>query len=337
MSAQPELSPIVGASVAMRRARELVERYAPTALPILLVGATGTGKELLAHHIHRRSGRVGRFVPVNCGALPREMVEGLLFGFERGAFSGAVKLHRGHFERADGGTVFLDELLALPLESQVKLLRALDAGEITRLGGETERCVDARVVAAVQEDVGDRITGGDFREDFYQRLAGVRIELPPLADRPEDIPLLAIHFAACRGQVLEPAALREVRRYEWPGNARELLLAMERAGCLVDDGTVSRAAVLEAIALGGSDPRHHRTPVRCSDEDQRILDACVATRWDLGSAARTLGIHLATVYRRLRAMGVSPREARVQGLLGNANSQVRRANSRANQSMGIGN
>src|SRR5205807_9354829 len=136
------LSPVIGDSPAMQQTRGLIQRYAPTSLPLLLMGATGTGKDLVARHIHSSSGRRGRFVAVNCGALPHEMAEGLLFGYERGAFSGAVKRHHGHFECASGGTLFLDELPSLPLDSQAKLLRALDTGEIQPLGQETQGCVD---------------------------------------------------------------------------------------------------------------------------------------------------------------------------------------------------
>src|SRR6266540_2935203 len=268
-------------SPAMCRARELIDRYAPSALSILLVGATGTGKELLARHIHARSGRIGRFVAVNCGALPHEMAEGLLFGYERGAFSGAVTRHHGHVECAEGGTLFLDELLSLPLDGQVKLLRTLDTGEIQRLGEETERYLDVRVVGAMQEDIAERVASGGFRRDLYQRLAGLVIELLPLAARMEDVRPLAEYFAGQRGQRLEPRAVEELTSYSWPGNVRELRLAIGRAGLLV--------------------------PAR---ELALTIVECEAHKWDTRSAAASLGIARSTLYYRLKAAGVSPRASR---------------------------
>lgn len=194
------LPPIVGVSAAIQKAVALVEHFAPTGFAILIVGATGTGKELLARHIHHRSRRRGELVDVNCGALPREMAESLLFGHRRGAFTGAVESTVGHVERADGGTLFLDEVLHLPPEGQVKLLRVLETGDVQRLGEGRKRNVDLRIVAAAQDDTTERLGLGVFRRDLYQRLAGVVIHLPPLAERPEDIVPLAAHFAARRSR-----------------------------------------------------------------------------------------------------------------------------------------
>ncbi len=308
MKGPPPLGPIVGDSMAIGRVRDLIDRYAPTALAVLIVGPTGTGKELIARHIHAQSGRGGRFVPVNCGALPREMVEALLFGYERGAFSGAVKQHRGHVECADGGTLFLDELLSLPLESQASLLRALDTGEIRRLGEETERYVDARVVATVQNDVEGRIARGMFRTDLYRRVAGAVLELPPLADRPEDVVPLARHFAMQRGQELEAGTARVLLAYTWPGNVRELRDVIERAGCAGRDGTLPASAVREAIAA---------TAASSNQELSRILLACQRGGWRAGPAATALGVDRTTLFRRLRALGTSLREQRELHLLRN--------------------
>lgn len=293
----------------MRRARELIERYAPTALSILLVGSTGTGKELLARHIHARSGRCGRFVGVNCGALPRDMADGLLFGHERGAFSGAVKRHRGHIECAEGGTLFLDELLSLSVEGQAKLLRALDTGEIQRLGEEVERYVDTRFVGAMQADVEEHVSRGMFRLDLYERLSGVVIELPPLIDRPGDVISLARHFAAQRGQVLEREALPVLDAHSWPGNVRELRHVIERAGCLVENGTLPAAAVREALALGVPKQQSgSRSACR------REYLACEEHGWDTRKAATSLGIARSTLYYRLKVAGVSSRLSRKRWL-----------------------
>lgn len=308
MRGPPPLGPIVGESLAIRRARELIERYAPSDLSILIVGPTGAGKELVARHIHARSKRPGRFVPVNCGALPREMAEGLLFGHDRGAFSGAVKRHRGHLQCADSGTLFLDELLSLPVEQQPKLLRALDTGEIQPLGEEAVRYVDTRVVAAVQPDVEDRIAQGQFRADLYRRVAGTVVELPPLADRPEDVTPLARHFAGQCGKSLEPGTPRALLEYAWPGNARELRQVIERAGRLVENGTLPASAVREAIASGG--PHGAPRSEGPNAERETLLATCRSHAWNLTAAARTLRIARATLYRRLRREGLSAHEAR---------------------------
>ncbi len=292
--------------MAIRRARELIERYAPTNLSILLVGATGTGKELLARHIHVRSGRRGRFVPVNCGAMPRDMAEGLLFGFERGAFSGAVKRHRGHVECADGGTLFLDELLSLSVEGQAKLLRALDTGEVQRLGEESARYFDVRVVGAVQGDVEERITGGALRRDLYERVAGVVIELPPLVDRPEDVLPLARHFAAARGQTLEPGAAEALVRHSWLGNVRELRHVIDRAGCLVENGTLPPAAVREAIALGAPASRHSGGTIT----REGLVLLAETCGWNAEGLARALGMSRTTFFRELRCAGLTLRGVR---------------------------
>ena len=314
MKGPPELGPIVGESMAIRRARELIERYARTNLSILLVGATGTGKELLARHIHVRSGRRGRFVGVNCGVLPRDMADGLLFGYDRGAFSGAVKRHRGHVECADGGTLFLDELLSLSLDGQAKLLRALDTGEIQRLGEETERYVDVRVIGAAQEDVQERMTSGALRRDLYRRMAGVVIDLPPLADRPEDVIPLARHFAAQRGQVLEAATSPLLVDHAWPGNVRELRHVIDRAGCLVGNGTLPPEAVREAIALG--------TPLSAAPNGQPeavgfgtftregLVALCEASGWNSERIAMALGVGRTTLFRHLRRVGLNLRGLR---------------------------
>jgi len=305
--------PIIGCSPSIQRARELVERYAPTHLPILLVGPTGTGKELLAEHIHHRSGRRGELVDVNCGALPREMIESLLFGHRRGAFSGAVESTVGLVQWSDGGTLFLDELLSLSDEGQVKLLRVLESGAVRPLGEGAKRVVDLRIVGAVQDDVGARLASGGFRQDLYQRLAGVDIELPSLADRPEDLMPLAAHFAALEGRVLESRIERVLQGYAWPRNVRELRMAIERAGCLVENGTLPAAAVREAIAVGA--PRDRvSTPLQASGDapaaGRGLLAVCGAHGWNIARAAASLGIARSTLYYRLKANGISPRASR---------------------------
>jgi DNA-binding NtrC family response regulator len=318
------LPPIIGVSPAIRAATALIERFAPTALPILLIGATGTGKELFARHIHHFSRRSGQLVDVNCGALPQEIAESLLFGHRRGAFTGAVESVVGHLERADGGTLFLDEVLHLSLSAQVKLLRALETGEVQPLGAGRKQRVDFRIVSAAQEDTPERLDRGLFRHDLFQRLAGIVIDLPLLEDRPEDIVPLAEHFAAAQGQRLESRTGKVLEKHSWPGNVRELRLAIERAGCLVQNGTLPPGAVRDAIALGrprkrtadrhsgdrrdrASVRRQEQGPSRSADE---LIAQCTAHGWDAQKVAAHYGIARSTLYWRLKAAGLSLRRLR---------------------------
>jgi len=322
------LAPIVGLSPAIKRATALIQRFAPTSLPILLVGATGTGKELFARHIHHSSGRRGELIDVNCGALPHDIAESLLFGHRRGAFTGAVESVTGHLERAHSGTLFLDEVLHLSMSAQVKLLRALETGEVQPLGSGRKQQVDFRIVSAAQEDTPERLDGGTFRHDLFQRLAGVVIDLPLLADRPEDIVPLAEHFAAARGQRLEAGTADVLECHSWPGNVRELRLAIERAGCLVEDGTLPPNAVRDAIALGmprgkrgdrranerrgkGSD-RRRLNPHRSWDD---LMVRCEAQGWNANRIAATYGISRSTLYQQLKNAGISLRLLRKYGQL----------------------
>jgi len=301
---------IVGVSPAIRRALVLAERYARTRLPILLVGATGTGKELFAEHIHVRSGRPGPLVDVNCSALPRDMVESLFFGHRRGAFTGAVESSVGHLERSDGGTLFLDELASLVPEAQGKLLRVLESGEVQPLGAAGKRRVDLRVICAVQDDIWTALDRGRFRRDLFQRVAGVVIELPSLAARPEDIIPLAEHFAKQQGRRLEGGVEGILLNYTWPGNVRELRMAIERAGGLVEDGTLPPRAVAEAITLGGPGPctsggDGHVLSTFLTRED--LLAVLDRSDWDVDRAAMALHIGRTTFFKRLKALGISMR------------------------------
>jgi transcriptional regulator with PAS, ATPase and Fis domain len=261
---------------------------------------------LFAQHIHDRSGRPGMLVDVNCAALPHEMVESLLFGHRRGAFTGAVNSMVGHVERSDGGTLFLDELESLASHAQGKLLRVLETGDVQPLGAPAKRRVDLRVVSAVQDGVGDALSSGQFRRDLFQRVAGVIIELPPLAARPEDIVPLAEHFAGLRGQRLESNAVRVLLDYGWPGNVRELRLTIERAGQLVGNGSIPAGAVAEAIDLGSV----AEAAMGSSDERTRFVRICETQRWNAVEIARALGISRTTLHRRLREFGLSLRHAK---------------------------
>ena len=238
---------IIGDSPKMLEVYRLIEGVAPTSSTVLILGESGTGKELVARAIHQQSPRAKKsFVAVNCGAIPKELVESELFGHVRGAFTGAQTARTGLFETADGGTILLDEVGDLPLAAQVKLLRVLQEGEIKRVGADETRTVDVRVLAATNVDLMNRIQSGLFRRDLYYRLHVIAMELPALRDRGDDVLLLANHylqkFARSMGRDpkrLGPDALRAIRDYEWPGNVRELEHAIEHAMVLAQREVIS--------------------------------------------------------------------------------------------------
>jgi len=289
----------------MRRALGLVERFASTDIPILLVGETGTGKELFAQEIHRLSSRPGELVDVNCAAIPRDLVEGELFGHIRGAFTGAVTGNHGLIAEAHQGTLFLDELLSLPPEGQAKLLRVLDSGEVRHLGDTKKKLVDLRVVAAAQEDLLQYVEQGRLRHDLYQRLTGVVVNLPPLRDRREDLLALTRHFMTAVGRRLHEAALPAVLQYDWPGNVRELKAVVSRAARLNPDEVLEPAALVQAIGLGVPTGSRPQTGVPITPAEERLLEACRRAQCDAERAAELLGVSRATLYRRLKCHGLS--------------------------------
>jgi DNA-binding NtrC family response regulator len=247
-------SELVGISPAMRAVYEEVAAVADSSALVLIQGETGTGKELIAHAIHYRSRRSSApLVAVNCGALPENLLESELFGHERGAFTGAVRQHQGKFEQADGGTLFLDEIGEIPPPVQVRLLRVLEGGVVTRVGGEHPVKVDVRVIAATNRDLWREVQAGTFRADLYYRLNVFNVRLPPLRERREDIPLLVDHFArkfAARHSrpppTLTPAAMRAIQAHVWAGNVRELEHFTERLVLLSNGGEVSSVRLPEA-------------------------------------------------------------------------------------------
>jgi DNA-binding NtrC family response regulator len=244
-------SPLVGESPAMKAIHEMVARVADSPSTILITGESGTGKGLIAQELHRLSSRRDKaLIKVNCAAIPKDLVESELFGYEKGAFTGAVGSKPGRFELADGGTLFLDEIGEIPVEIQVKLLRALQESEFERVGGIRTLRVDVRLIAATNRDLKALIAEGRFREDLFYRLAVVPMELPPLRERRADIPVLVEHFIAKfnlrlgkRVEGIDPEAMLILQAYGWPGNIRELENLMERS-VLFADGPIIEAAQL---------------------------------------------------------------------------------------------
>ena len=246
---------IVVGSPAMRRAMEVVQKVAPHSSSVLITGASGTGKELVARMLHRESSRSQKaFVPVNCGGVPEQLLESEFFGFVRGAFTGADRDKEGLFEAADGGTLFLDEVGELPASLQVKLLRALQEGEVRRLGATETQQVDVRVISATNRDLEGAVESDEFRKDLYYRLAVVPIHLPQLRNRQEEIPRLVehllkrqVHRLGLEVEGVEPDAMEVLLTYSWPGNIRELENVLERALVLTDGDKISLEDLPEAV------------------------------------------------------------------------------------------
>lgn len=285
---------MVGSAPGLLSALHTARRLARTRIPLLIVGETGTGKELLARYVHRASGR-SHLVDVDCGALPSELVESLLFGHRRGAFTGAVDDSEGIIAMADGGTLFLDELGSLPLRGQSKLLRTLETGEVRGVGKGRTRRVDFRLVATVQTDVREAVACGDFRQDLMQRVAGAVVHLPSLAERLEDIVVLARHFATEAGVSLSSDAEEVLPERAWPGNVRQLRWTVLRAAHLATGALVGRGAILRAIEIGPE------RLLRDSQNSGTELEAvCRAHGGDADLIAEALVISRSTLYRRLR-------------------------------------
>jgi two-component system response regulator HydG len=297
---------VIGASPAFRRMMTLVDQVADSAATVLIQGESGTGKELVARAIHERSPRSHRpFVAVNCAALPETLLESELFGYEKGAFTGAAGRKEGRFELASGGTLFLDEVADLSLVTQPKILRMLQEGEFERLGGTRTLQVDVRIVAATNQNLAEMVKDKRFREDLYYRLNVITVYVPPLRDRPEDIRVLAQHFlrvyAAKNNRALEgftPEAVERLESYGWPGNVRELENVVERAVVLGPEelpdevtGTRKRAPRDAIVELVG-------TPL--ADIEQRLLDEALRiTGGNKTQTAKLLGIDVRTVARKL--------------------------------------
>jgi len=301
---------ILGESAGIQRALDLARRFAPTQVPVLVIGPRGSGKELFARFIHDQSGRRGAFVDVNCGALPEALAESLLFGHEPGAFTGARKAHVGLIQESHGGTLFLDEFGDLLADCQAKVLRAFERGEIRPVGARGKRQVDLRIVTAVQGGSEGGSVGGSLRPDLLDRIAVGVITLPPLRDRDQDILILATQFARAEGRVLEPGVEGLLRNYSWPGNIRELRAVIARAGCLVDNGTLPPWAVAEAIAMSGCVGEVEASGERFPASIDEWVALAAREGWIASRMARALGVGRTRLFAVLKARGISLRELR---------------------------
>lgn len=302
---------IIGSSPALLHALALARKVAPTDLPILLVGETGTGKELFAGEIHRISGLKGPLVDVNCAALPDAMADALLFGHRKGSFTGAIDHSEGLVEAARGGTLFLDELTSMPTVAQAKLLRAIETYEIRRVGETTKRRVPFRVVAAMQEELAESEEGRTVRNDLVQRLAGIVIQLPSLVERDGDVIQLAGHFAALEGRSLGSGSDRILLTHPWPGNVRELQMTIRRACVLTSALELSSEVLAESIRHGMSQPVGRAAfPVGPGTLKERILAVFEANDWNTERTAHALGMGRTTFFKRLKTLGISLREER---------------------------
>jgi DNA-binding NtrC family response regulator len=315
---------MLGDSPAMRKLRDDIAKVAPTSGRVLVLGESGTGKELIAAEIHRQSKRAaGPFVKVNCAAIPAELIESELFGHEKGSFSGAAARRRGQFEVAHGGTLFLDEIGDMSLSAQAKVLRALQTGEITRVGSEKAIQVDVRVVAATNKDLENEVREGTFREDLYFRLAVVPVHVPALRERLDDVPLLAERFFqlavrenGLRPKPVEPAVYEKLRSHRWPGNVRELRNLCERMVIMSGD-RITAADVPEGVGPRAAPPpapgtadlsRYGEVPLkelRDLVERDYILKKLEEHDWNITQAAQALGVERTNLHKKIKQHGLS--------------------------------
>ena len=306
---------MIGSSAAFARVLDQATLVARSDARVLLTGESGTGKELIASHIHRNSPFAsGPFVKVNCAAIPTELLESELFGHEKGAFTGATSARRGKFELADGGSIFLDEVGDLHEASQAKLLRVLQDGDFQRVGGERSLRVSVRVIAATNRDLSALVERKEFREDLFYRLSVVPIRIPPLRERPEDIPDLVEYLLAdfCarnnfKPKTIDSQALRMLAGYAWPGNVRELRNVVERMAILAPETRIAADLLpLEIRMPGAGAGPSSLQQARETAERDRIRQALELSRGNVSQAARSLGVERTNLHKRIRALGIKP-------------------------------
>jgi transcriptional regulator with GAF, ATPase, and Fis domain len=318
---------MVGASGPMQQVYRAIDKILPTDIPVLVTGESGTGKDLIARVLHYNGPRTSaRFVTLNCAALTETLLESELFGHRRGSFSGADRDRKGLFEQAHGGTIFLDEIGEMPLQLQPKLLRALQFGEVRRVGDDTPREVDVRVIAATNRDPSQMVADGSFREDLLYRLDVARVHMSPLRERLEDVGLLVTHFLETQAEkagkppkAIEPPALRLFLRYDWPGNVRELQNEVTKLAAFTDSDVITEVDVLENAvflerarqqrtkkgdaAASGSEAGQVSTLEQT--EVEHIRQALRASNGNRTKAAEMLGIDRSTLYRKIKRLADS--------------------------------
>jgi DNA-binding NtrC family response regulator len=324
LTSEGQFGQMIGRTAEMRRAFEVAERVAPTDSTVLILGESGTGKDLLAQEIHARSPRAGKaFVAVNCAALPETLIESELFGYERGAFTGAAQQKKGKFELASRGTLFLDEIGDMNPATQAKVLRALEDRTIERLGGTQSIPVDVRVISATHRNLPAEIRAGKFREDLFYRLRVVSVDLPPLRAHKQDLPVLADSFlqmhAARLGRAarLTREAMAAIERYDWPGNVRELKNALERSLVLCRGEEIGVADLPDEVARGESLVQKHSANGRddgLSEKNFReakrkfevayLMKQLGDHRWNVSRTAATIGLHRQSLQEKLRELGI---------------------------------
>ena len=320
LSEKESFEGMIGTSAPIQRVIKTMRQVAPSRISVLITGESGTGKELVARAIHNHSNATGRFVPLNCAGLSESILEDELFGHVRGAFTGAERDREGRFEYANEGTLFLDEIGDMPMSMQAKLLRVLESGEVVRLGDNAPRMVRVRLISATNTDLGERVRDGSFREDLYFRIKGAQIELPPLRERREDIPLLARHFVQAfaeeqgmeRVPELSDEAQRALMQHNWPGNIRQLKNVIQNMMVLADDDTLTPEH-LPAEIREGSDQEAAAPALAAGStagmsldqiEKQAIRDTLRLQQGNREETARILGIGERTLYRKLKEYGI---------------------------------
>jgi DNA-binding NtrC family response regulator len=307
---------MIGKSPRMLALYGELEKIMRARAPVLIIGESGVGKELAALAMHRGSSRrAGPFVPINCGAIPETLIETLLFGHEKGAFTGAHDKHIGSIEAANGGTIFLDEIGDLPLSAQASLLRFLQESTVVRVGSTHAMRIDARIIAATHVDLDAAVRAGRFREDLYYRLNVLQLEVPPLRDRGDDVIFLAQHFFNGHGVGKAPGvrgfaddALKAMQRHPWPGNVRELFNRLQR-GMVMCDGPLLTATDLQLQARAGAISLVSLATARNGIERGIVQAALARNRYNVAATARDLSISRVTLYRLLRRLAIRPRRA----------------------------
>ena len=318
---EPERQPVLGRAPSMQALETLLRRVAPLDLPVLLLGESGVGKEVAARFLHSLSaGDAKPFVAVNCSAIPRDLAESILFGHERGAFTGAIAPRDGLFEQARDGILFLDEIGELPLELQPKLLRVIQEGRFLPVGARAEKSFAGRIVCATHNDLSAAMREGRFREDLYYRINVVEVTIPPLRDRVEDIPALAKGFLAQAARRfglperrLDQAGLEAMQAYDWPGNVRELRNRMERAAALSDTETLTLADIFpeDRIAREPDDADGDGLEDAVEGATKRRIEAALReAEGNKTEAARLLKISRTTLWKKIRQLGISVRGAK---------------------------